>query len=233
MLAVLGGYSATAGRLPDLPEWGDALVLSCAVLPLTFALVLLALPLRPAVSPVRLALAAAALAGAAAVADLAGLAFAASILKLAAATLAAWCLLSLLESLAWVLLVAVVIAPIDIASVARGPTREIIDEQPGVFEAVSVALPVPGEDAFANLGLPDVLFFALFLGAADRFALRVGWTWVAMVASFGLTGALAFAFESEGLPALPLLSAAFVAANADLLWRQLRPHPARARERRA
>ena len=34
-------------------------------------------------------------------------------------------------------------------------------------------------------------------------------------------------FGLGGLPALPLLSLAFLAANADLLWRELRSHPAR------
>jgi hypothetical protein len=73
------------------------------------------------------------------------------------------------------------------------------------------------------------LFFALFLAAAARFYLRPGWTWLAMVASFGATialavsGALERIFNLGGLPALPLLSIAFLIVNADLLWRQLRP----------
>lgn len=76
-----------------------------------------------------------------------------------------------------------------------------------------------------NLGLPDILFFALFLAAAARWSLRVAWTWVAMVASFGVTVALAVwvdPFGIEGLPALPGLSIAFLLANADLLWRGMR-----------
>jgi hypothetical protein len=43
-----------------------------------------------------------------------------------------------------------------------------------------------------------------------------------MALSFGVTLALAVAFEINGLPALPLLSAAFILANADLIYRQLR-----------
>jgi hypothetical protein len=43
-----------------------------------------------------------------------------------------------------------------------------------------------------------------------------------MALSFGATLALAVAFEISGLPALPLLSVAFVLANADLIWKQLR-----------
>jgi hypothetical protein len=49
-----------------------------------------------------------------------------------------------------------------------------------------------------------------------------------MVASFGATialavsGALERIFNLGGLPALPLLSVAFLLVNADLLWRRLR-----------
>jgi hypothetical protein len=75
----------------------------------------------------------------------------------------------------------------------------------------------------AKLGLPDVIFFSLFLAAAAQFGLRVGWTWLAGVLSFGLTMTLAIGFGVRGLPALPLLSLGFVLANADLLWRELRP----------
>ena len=39
-----------------------------------------------------------------------------------------------------------------------------------------------------------------------------------MTASFGLTIVLTVAFDVIGLPALPLLSLAFLAANADLIW---------------
>jgi hypothetical protein len=77
----------------------------------------------------------------------------------------------------------------------------------------------------AGLGLPDVLFFALFLGAAARFGLRSRATWPALVVSLGLTTLLAFyadPFETSGLPALPGISLAFLFVNADLIWRRLR-----------
>jgi hypothetical protein len=76
-----------------------------------------------------------------------------------------------------------------------------------------------------NLGLPDILFFALFLAAAARWHLRVAATWAALLASFGVTVALAIwvdPFGIEGLPALPGLSIAFLLANADLLLVRLR-----------
>jgi len=77
----------------------------------------------------------------------------------------------------------------------------------------------------AGLGLPDVLFFALFLGAAARFGLRRRATWAALVASLGLTTVLAVyanPFNTSGLPALPGISLAFLLVNADLIWRRLR-----------
>jgi hypothetical protein len=77
----------------------------------------------------------------------------------------------------------------------------------------------------AGLGLPDVLFFALFLGAAARFGLRRKATWLALVGSLGLTTVLAVyadPFKTSGLPALPGISLAFLLVNADLIWRRLR-----------
>jgi hypothetical protein len=101
----------------------------------------------------------------------------------------------------------------------------IVTHHEHVFTTLSYAFPVPGEHTAANLGLPDILFFALFLAASVRFGLRPGLTWLAMTASFGATIAIAVARDLGGLPALPLLSLAFLAPNADLLWRRMRGRP--------
>jgi hypothetical protein len=66
-----------------------------------------------------------------------------------------------------------------------------------------------------------VIFFALFLAAARRFGLRSGATWVGMTACLSATLALTYAFDLDGVPALPALSLGFVVPNADLLWRAL------------
>jgi hypothetical protein len=81
---------------------------------------------------------------------------------------------------------------------------------------------VPGEHSAAQLGMPDVLFFSLFLGASARFHLRVGWTFVGMVAGLGLTFAATTEFQALGLPALPGIALGFLAPNADLIWRAVR-----------
>lgn len=85
---------------------------------------------------------------------------------------------------------------------------------------------VESVDSAAKLGLPDLLFFALFLAAADRFGLRRAATWLAMTVSFGVTLAGTYFLDVDGLPALPLLALAFLLANADLLWRRFRTRSA-------
>ena len=221
VLAVLAWYYGVSEDLPALGVWADVAFLTFVLIPLTFLLVLIALPLRRA-GMERLGWVAIGLVALSVLLELAGLDIAANFVKIAAVVSVAWWFLSFFEALSWVLLVAVLIIPVDIFSVARGPTKEIVENQPQVFNELSISFPLPGEHSSAQLGLPDVLFFSLFLGAADRFGLRTGLTWVLMALSFGATLALAVGFDISGLPALPLLSVAFVLANADHLWRYYR-----------
>jgi hypothetical protein len=218
VVVVLAWYYAVSEELPKLGLWADVVFLTFGLIPLTFTLVLIALPLRR-VGLSRLGWAGVTLVSISVLLEWAGLDIAANFVKIAAVITVAWWFLSFFEALSWVLLIAVLIVPVDIFSVARGPTKEIVENQPQVFNALSISFPLPGEHNSAQLGLPDVLFFSLFLGAADRFGLRLGLTWVLMALSFGATLALAVGFDISGLPALPLLSVAFVLANADHLWR--------------
>jgi hypothetical protein len=212
VLAVLAWYYAVSEDLPRLGLWTDVVFLTFGLIPLTFSLVWIGLPLR-------LGWAAVVLVSISVVLEWAGLDIVANFVKIVTVVAVAWWFLSFFEALSWVLLIAVLIVPVDIFSVARGPTKEIVENQPQVFNALSISFPLPGEHNSAQLGLPDVLFFSLFLGAADRFGLRVGLTWLFMALSFGATLALAVGFDISGLPALPLLSVAFVLANADHFWR--------------
>jgi hypothetical protein len=221
LVTALANYYVFSIDLPDIGLWEDVAFLGAVLVPATLAVVWLALPLRRS-RTLYLGVAAVSLGAATVLLELAGLDVAANFLKLAAVVAAGWWFLTFFEAVSWVVLVSFLIIPVDIVSVARGPTREIVENQPQVFDALSIAFPIPGEDNSAQLGLPDILFFALFLAAAARFGLRLGWTWLAMALSFGTTLALAVAFDVAGLPALPLLSVAFVLVNADLLWRQLR-----------
>ncbi len=116
-------------------------------------------------------------------------------------------------------LVAVLVPWVDVWSVAVGPTRYVVDEQPGFFEEISVGFAVPGELSTVNLGPPDVIFFSLFLAAALLYALRPGWTWIAMTGLLSLTLAIIWEWDVAGLPALPAVCLGFLVPNADRLWR--------------
>lgn len=221
LFLALGIYDALAERLPEVGEWGTVAFFALVLIPATFLIAWLALPLREALEPAYLLGLGLGLAGVTILLHLASVDAAANQTKFAAVVLVGWWFLVFFDRVGLVLLVALLIVPVDIFSVARGPTKHIVEEQPQIFDALSIAFPVPGEQASAQLGLPDVLFFALFLGAAVKFVLRARLTWVLMTLSFGATLALTVWIRESGLPALPLLSAGFVLANADLLWAQV------------
>ena len=140
----------------------------------------------------------------------------------AAAALGLW-VAENLERASWVVLVAVVSAAVDIVSVYAGPTKALLGEGPRVVGYFTVALTWFGygvTEGYTALGISDIVFFSLYLGAARRFGLRAAASAVAMTASFVLT--IVVALWWEALPALPLLSVAFLVVNADKLW-ALRP----------
>jgi hypothetical protein len=224
LAGALVAYYLSRTSLPNITDRWDRALISFVLIPAMFGLVLLALPLWRARGLLLVGLSLAVLALAL---DQGNFNLAANFAKLAAMTTLGFAFLELFETVTWVVLVAALIPWVDAYSVWRGPTKTIVEKQHELFTTLSIAFPVPGERGSANLGLPDVLFFALFLGAAARFNLRVHWTWICMVASFGATLILATVLDVSGLPALPLLSLGFLAPNADLLWRQLRDRRAR------
>jgi hypothetical protein len=215
----LGVYYVWADSLPITDLWTQVFFLWFLVIPAVFGLVYLVLPLwrTPWLPKAGIGVAVLAVA-----LSIIGLDILANFAKLGAVTLLAWWFLSFFETSAWVATVAVIIPWVDALSVWRGPTKQIVTHKRELFTTFSFAFPVPGEKDTAQLGLPDLLFFALFLGAAARWGLRVKLTWLAMTLSFGATLALTVEFDLGGLPALPLLSLGFLAPNADILWRKLR-----------
>ena len=123
---------------------------------------------------------------------------------------------------------AVAVGVLDAVSVfaPQGPTHLLLTRAPQAVPYFVVAFPTMGyavRDAYSGLGTTDVLFFSLYLAAAIGYHLRVRLTVVAMVASFVAT--VTIALWSRALPALPLLSLAFLAANADLIVARLRRPP--------
>jgi hypothetical protein len=223
--AAVGTWFVVAPHLSRLSLWPAVILVSAVVLPVTLLLVLIALPLWRE----RWLLPAAVVLGLVAWGcTAAGWGLAANFAKLWAAVFAGWAFLRFFEELSWVVLVALVIPLVDAVSVWRGPTHAITAHHFEVYTSVAIAFLVPGGGA-AYLGPPDVLFYALFLGAAARWGLRVGWTWVAMTGMYSLTIVIANAADVGGLPALPFLSFGFLLANGDLLWRRLRPQLKRSR----
>jgi len=217
LAVVLGAYYAFTDRFAELSQSWDVAFLGLCLMPAVFVLVWLALPLRRVD---RLWLVTLALLLLTVILQLADLDAVANFAKLATMTCFAFWFLTFFESVLWVALVALIIPIVDSFSVWRGPTRHIVEEQPQIFDVFSFAFPSPGGETSANLGLPDLLFFALFLGAAARWNLRVGWTWIALTLSLGLTMWLAVVWDVGGLPALPGLAFGFLIPNADLLWRE-------------
>jgi hypothetical protein len=219
LFAALVVYYETHERWWNAGVWWDVAWIACVLMPAVFALVLLALPLREwrGLFPVGVAFVVLAV-----VLEVANVGLFANFARLAATTLLGFWFLSFFETVAWVVLVAAIIPWVDAYSVWRGPTKQIVTHHEHVFSVLSFAFPVPGERAAANLGVPDLLFFALFLAAAARFDLRVRSTWVGLVAALGITIFLTVYFDLSGLPALPGIALGFLVPNADLLWRRLR-----------
>jgi hypothetical protein len=219
LFALLAVYFELAAHLWSASVWWDVAWLAFVLIPAVFGLVLLALPLRQARGLLPVGIAFAVLAG---VLTYANIDVFANFARLSACTLLGWWFLTYFETVSWVVLVAAIIPWVDAYSVWRGPTKQIVEHHANVFNVLSFAFPVPGEHAAANLGVPDLLFFALFLAAAARFGLRVYWTWFTLVAALGLTIAATVWWNLSGLPALPAIAIGFLLPNADLLWKRLR-----------
>lgn len=213
-------YTAGSERLWDATLWPDVLFLALVVIPAIFLVPWLALP---AAFGGRLLYVGLGLVVVAVLLRLAGLEVLFNFAKLFALVALGFWFLSYFETVAWAVLVAAIIPWVDIWSVFFGPTGEVTENRPGIFEAVSIEFALPGHEDGARIGPPDILFFSLFLAAAARFKLRVAWTWIGMTASLGLTLVLTAATQANGLPALPAICVGFLLPNADLLWRALSP----------
>jgi hypothetical protein len=221
LAAGLTAWYYAVDSVPALSDWWDVVLLSCVLIPAVFAFDLIVLPLSKAKGLFPLSVALGVLA---VLATLAHLEVLANFAKLAAVTFFAFRFLRFFEELVLLVIVALIIPWVDAYSVFRGPTGHIVSKHPHVFTNLSFAFPLP-DGQTARLGLPDLLFFALFLAAAYRFRLRVGWTWFGMVAFLGGTVALAQWTTLSGLPALPAISLGFLLPNVDLLWVKARRWP--------
>jgi len=216
LLAALVLYGAGAGHLRSLSEPWDVAFFALVLVPATLSVIWLVLPAARARG---IALVGLALVALAALLHLAGLDALFNVTKVLALAALGFAFLAFLEPpLALLVLIAAIIPWVDAYSVWRGPTKVVVNEHPGVFNRISVAFREPGTHDAARLGPPDVLFFTIFLAAAQLFRLRTGWTFLCMIAFLGITLVFAAAFDLSGLPALPAVSLGFLLPNADLLW---------------
>ncbi len=219
LAAAVVTWDAVAPHVGRVALWPTIAIIATGVLPATLALIFLALPLW---SRRWIVAAAVVLAVAAVVTWEADFHLASNFAKLGAYACVGWAFLWLFEELGWVIIVALIIPFVDAISVAAGPTNHIVHHHFQVYSAVAVGFLGPGGGA-AFLGPPDIVFYALFLAATVRWQLRPGWTWLGMTGMYSLTLVVANLVDVGGLPALPFLSAGFLLANGDLLWRRLRP----------
>jgi len=216
--AALIAWYEVVPHLGRTSQWPSIVLIAVLLMPALFGMTWLALPLW---SSRRLLVASAVLIVVTVGLSELGQDISSNFAKFAMMTVVGWWFLTYFEALWWVVAVALVIPWVDAYSVWRGPTKAITSHHANVFSSLSVAFVSPGGSA-ARLGLPDILFFSVFLAASVRFRLRPLPTWVAMTASLGLTMVLATWWNVDGLPALPGISLGFLLPNADLLWRRLR-----------
>lgn len=101
----------------------------------------------------------------------------------------------------------------DMWSVFAGPTRQVVEHAPRMLDYVLVHFsPLGGPLAGLGLGMSDLVFLSLFLVGSRALGLKVRRGYAAMLGSFVVTVMLAVWWK-PALPALPLLSLAFLAVN--------------------
>jgi hypothetical protein len=118
----------------------------------------------------------------------------------------------LLEKAWHVAAVAVLVIGVDIYSVFAGPTKQLLESGGSAVSTFTVPITGPGLYAAAGLGVVDFLFLGLFSGAALDWRLRPRLTIPLCMLSFSVTLAVAV-HEHRSVPALPLLSLAFLLPN--------------------
>ena len=141
LAAGLSVYYAVHDRLWDASDWWDVAFLSFVLIPACFAFVWLALPLRTWRGLFPTALAIGVLAWAFNTAEWHT---PENFAKLAGVMLLGFWFLSYFETVTWVVLVAAIIPIVDSYSVARGPTKVIVEHHEQVFTNLSFAFPIPG-----------------------------------------------------------------------------------------
>lgn len=144
---------------------------------------------------------------------------ASDVAKVAFASAAGIAFVRAIERPWWLLPVCVLVPLADAWSVfsSRGVTHAVVErarEEPRWLDWPTIATPIAGVpyEAFGRLGIVDILFLTLFIGAAIRWKLGVGAAAVAMVAGLLATTVLVVEAVDIAIPALPLICLAFLLA---------------------
>jgi hypothetical protein len=108
------------------------------------------------------------------------------------------------------------VAGVDIASVAGGPSELLARDSSQAGEFLTVYLPAWGGGRAGVLGLADLIFLAFFAAGAWRFGLRRRVTGAALLLALPVAVVIHLALDAT-IPALPVLAAALLLPNLDLL----------------
>lgn len=136
----------------------------------------------------------------------------------------------LLTSISQVLLISVLIILVDFYSVFFGPTRKMVESGGPWIDYLTINLPVFGAPAMSRIGMSDIIFFAIFISCTLTYGLRRTATALAMTASFIVTMIAGISFDA-GVPALPMLSLAFLVVNCNRLYRLFLQEPDESRKK--
>jgi hypothetical protein len=119
-----------------------------------------------------------------------------------------------------VLLIVAVAVASDLLSVIAGPTRTFVEEESPVLDLLVLVFPTFGSALGFGLGVSDFVFLALFAAASRFLNLRYAATLICLcfAAFLAVTTGLLL---GRPLPAVPFIAAAFLLANADLIFASL------------
>jgi hypothetical protein len=113
------------------------------------------------------------------------------------------------------------VAGLDLLSVTAGPARLVVRDGSRAADFLTLYLPAIGGERAGIVGVADLVFVGFFAAGAWRFGLRRRATAVALLAALPVTVLIQLGTDGT-VPALPVLAAALLVPNLDLLPRLLR-----------
>ncbi len=127
-----------------------------------------------------------------------------------------------LETRVVAIAVPIIVAGIDVWSVASGPASKLLENGTEIVDPLSFDLPAwGGMGSAGHLGVSDAFFLSMFAAWSWRYGLRRGASMIGMtlglIASLGVSVAL-----DRAIPALPLIAAGYLLPNLDRIPALLR-----------